>query len=267
MLIRSRRLLGASVLTVLVVAAGAAIAAWRWDASRDPKVGTAIPDMDRAVSDVLTAAGDAPAIAVSGLVRAATCPLGLLRTGGRYSRTAELYVAGGDEDALIGRIADRLPTAYRAQRSTSSSGSAQPLSADVSSGVRLSVRQLGPGWVVVDAATGCVAGPAATDDSSPATGDPAIPAIDTVLGALGTAAASFSTATVACPSGRTGTVAAISRPTDSGRLGERLVIPAGARNYPVASANRVAYRDGAVSIVVAASDDGTAITVRRTTTC
>jgi hypothetical protein len=223
--------------------------------------------MDQAVADVLGAAGDGAAVAVSGLVRAATCPLGVLRTGGRYSRAAELYVAGGDEDALIGRIAGRLPATYRAHRETSTSGAtAAPLVADLA-GVRVSVRQLGPGWVVLDAATGCVAGPAAPDDSAPAPDDPAVTAINALLATLGTTAAGFNTATVACATGQTRTVAATSRPVDSGRLGERLAVPSGARGYLVASSNRVVYRSDATSVVVAASDDGGALTVRQTTSC
>ncbi|MFD0578040.1 hypothetical protein [Dactylosporangium darangshiense] len=264
---RKRWLLAVSVLAALALLAGAAVGVWRWQASRDPKVDTALPDMDRALADVLAAAGDEPAVAVNGLVRAATCPLGVLRTGGRYSRTAELYVAGGDEDTLIGRIAQRLPATYQAHRDTVTSGSAPPLTADLAGGVRVSVRQLGIGWLVADAATGCVAGPATTPDSAPPPEDPAVPAITTLLDSLGTAPAILTTTTLDCPAGQIRTVAAISRSTDSGRLADRLTVPAGARTYLAAGSNRVAYRDGTASIIVAASDDGTAITVRRTTPC
>jgi hypothetical protein len=264
---RKRWLTAASALAVLALAAGAALAVRQWQAGRDPKVGAALAGMDRALADVLAAAGDEPVVAVNGLVRAATCPLGLLRTGGRYSRTADLYVAGGGEDMLIGRIAQRLPATYRSRRDPATAGSAPPLTAEIAGDVQVSVRPLGAGWVVADAATGCVAGPATVADPSPAADDPAIPAITALLGGLGTAPAGFNTATLDCAAGRMATVAAISRGTDSGRLADRLPVPAGARVYLVAGSNRVAYRDGTTSVIVAASDDGTEITVRRSTPC
>jgi hypothetical protein len=63
-------------------------------------------------------------------------------------------------------------------------------------------------------------------------------------------------------------VAAVSRPTDSARLDQRLTtVPAGAHRFAAGSANRVAYRDGPVSVVVAASDDSTAVTIQHTVSC
>ncbi|MFE9956485.1 hypothetical protein [Micromonospora sp. NPDC005299] len=43
-------------------------------------------------------------------------------------------------------------------------------------------------------------------------------------------------------------------------------MPSGARLFASAS-NRVSYRNGPVSVIVAASDDNTAVTVRYTTIC
>ncbi|HTJ31711.1 MAG TPA: hypothetical protein VL738_00620 [Dactylosporangium sp.] len=226
--------------------------------------------MDQGVADVL-AADDEAAVAVSGMVRAATCSLGVLRGGGRYSRAADLFVPSGEEEAAVTRIEHRLPASYQPRREAALSGSARPLIATAGAGVQLSVRQLGPGWLVAEAQTGCVAGPGELADASPAPGDPAVPAIRTMLAALGTAPAGFNTASVPCPSGPPGsrmtTVAGFSVSTDSGRLAERVAVPQSARAFVVAASNRIAYRDGSVSVVVDASDDGTAITVRRTTTC
>ncbi|MFG2041714.1 hypothetical protein [Dactylosporangium sp. NPDC048998] len=260
-----------SALGALLVLGAAATAVWRWDASRDPQVRDSVAAMDRGVADVLTAAGADAAVAVSGMVRAATCSLGVLRGGGRYSRAADLFVPGGQEDATVTRIEQQLGAAYRPQRGTAPSGWARPLAATADGGVQLSVRELGPGWLVAQAQTGCVAGPAAVTDASPGPGDPAVPAIGAVLAALGTAPAGFDTASVPCPGGAPGgrieTVAAYSASTDSGRLADRVAVPQGARVFAVAASNRVAYRDGTVSVVVDATDDGTAVTVRRTTTC
>jgi hypothetical protein len=65
------------------------------------------------------------------------------------------------------------------------------------------------------------------------------------------------------------TTAAVSEPADSARLAERLsaTVPAGARVFASGTSNLVAYRDGAVSMIVAASDDGATITGQHTTAC
>ncbi|MEU7874648.1 hypothetical protein [Dactylosporangium sp. NPDC049140] len=261
---RGRWIVAGSVAGVVAVAA---VGLWRWQASRDPLVGDSVAAMDRGVADVLAAAGSDAAVAVSGMVRAATCSLGLLRGGGRYSRAADLYVPGGQEDGAISGIEQRLDASYHPRRETALSGSVRPLVATAGAGVALSVRQLGPGWLVAEAQTGCVAGPAQPVDASPAAGDPAVPAINDVFAALGTTPAGFNMASVPCPGGQVVTVAGSSVSTDSGRLAGRVPVPQPARLFVVAASNRVAYRDGAVSVVVDASDDGTAVTVRRTTTC
>jgi hypothetical protein len=65
------------------------------------------------------------------------------------------------------------------------------------------------------------------------------------------------------------TVASVSEPVDTAALQARIadVVPAGARQFASGEAHRVAYRDGPVSIVVAAVDDGTAVTVQHTISC
>ncbi|MEV6925658.1 hypothetical protein AB0M46_14320 [Dactylosporangium sp. NPDC051485] len=261
---------GSGAAAVLVVAAGLA-GLWRWDASRDPQVRDSVAVMDRGVADVLVAAGDDAAVAVSGMVRAATCPLGVLRGGGRYTRAADLYVPGGDEESVLSGIEQRLPASYQPRRETALSGSTRPLVAEAGAGVELSVRQLGPGWLVAQAQTGCVAGPSDPVEASPAPGDPAASAIRDVLTALGTTPAGFNTASLPCQGAKAGgqivTVAGVSVSTDSGRLADRVPVPPQARAFAVAASNRVAYRDGPVSVVADASDDGTAVTVRRTTVC
>jgi len=263
--------LAGSVVAAVLVVAGAAVGVWRWDASRDPQVRDSVADMDRGVAAALVAAGDDAAVAVSGMIRAAPCSLGVLRGGGRYSRAADLYVPAGQEDAAISGIERRLPASFAPRRDEALAGSARPLIAAAGAGVQLSVRQLGPGWLTAEARTDCVAGPAEPADARPADDDPAVSAIRQVLAALGTAPAGFNTASVPCPEGQPGgriaTVAGLSAGTDSGRLAQRLTVPRGARVFEVAASNRVAYRDGAVSVVVEASDAGSAVAVRRTTTC
>jgi hypothetical protein len=259
-----------SAAVVAVLAAAGLVGWWRWAGARDPQVRDSVAAMDRGVADLLVAAGPDAAVAVSGMVRAATCPLGVLRGGGRYSRAADVFVAAGQEDAAIAGIGQRLPASYGARREAPLSGPVRSLAASAG-GVQLSVRLLGPGWLVAEAQTGCVAGPADPDVASPAPQDPSVAPIRSLLAALGTAPAAFSTAAVPCPGAAAGarlvTVAGVSGGTDSGRLAERVTVPPGARSFPVPASNRVAYRDGPVSVVVDATDDGTAVTVRRTVTC
>ena len=63
-------------------------------------------------------------------------------------------------------------------------------------------------------------------------------------------------------------MSAISATTDTGNLPARLapLVPAGARRF-AAPANRLSWRDGTGSTIVAASDDGTHITVQHTDPC
>jgi hypothetical protein len=89
--------------------------------------------------------------------------------------------------------------------------------------------------------------------------------VSQVLGALHTSAASWHTDTVSCPGGRIVTVDALSAVTDPTNLPARLagVPPADATRFG-SPGNRLAWIEGSASVVVAASDDGTHITVQRT---
>jgi hypothetical protein len=240
---------------------------WRWYTSQGPHLGGVLAVLDGSVADTLAAAGDDAAVAVDGLVRVRSCGLRPLRTGGIYSRGVEFYLDPGSEDALIGTIARQLPVADHPQRSASASGGAAQLTATMPHGVTLQVHQLGDGWVVATASTGCVTGPSLPVDPTAPTATPAATAIDGLLAGLGSRPASLHQIDLACPGGRAVTVAAVSQATSGDRLPQRVVVPAGARRYSVASANRVAYRAGGASVIVAATDDGTAVTVEYTTGC
>lgn len=89
-----------------------------------------------------------------------------------------------------------------------------------------------------------------------------------LLAALGTTPASWHTDAITCPTGRIVTVDALSQATATDNLPARLAaqVPAGARTF-TSSSNRLAWRDQTTSMIIAASDDGTHITVQRTTTC
>jgi hypothetical protein len=269
MSVRARLLLFVCLpVAVIGVLIAAGVVWWRWDSARQPKVTDDIPVMNQAIADTLTAAGDQAAVAISGVYRAATCQLGPLRQGGVFNRSSDLYTDPGGEDALISRIAAGLPPAYQARRGTAVGGKAAPVTAAIGNGVQLSVRQFGPGWVITRARTGCTSGQPAAG-AGDAAGGPAADTTNRLLSALGTKPAEEHQESIDCAAARLlVTLAVLSQPTDTADLGGRLrgKVPATARQFTSPS-NRISYRDGPTSVIVSASDDNTAVTVRHTTSC
>jgi hypothetical protein len=260
-------LVAAIVVIGLGAQAGIVYLLWQVHIARQPKVTADVPFMDRAILVAVTGAGNTAALAVGGPVQAATCRLDPIMQGGQFTRTADMYTDPGSEDALISRIASRLPTDYHPHRPTVPAGHVAPLLADVGHGVQLAVRRLGEGWVVASARTGCTSDTAAkpTADSP----NDATATVTGLLSTLGTRAAETRQQILACPTGGSlVTIAEISEPTATDHLRDRLAghIPAHAHVY-AATVNRVAYHDGPHSLIIAASDDATEITIRHTTSC
>jgi hypothetical protein len=80
-------------------------------------VADALPVVDRAVAEIAAAASvdGNGVVAISGFDRAGDCRVTVMRPGVRYERTVTVVVTPGTEDALLGRVADRLPASYRAK--------------------------------------------------------------------------------------------------------------------------------------------------------
>lgn len=251
--------------TALIAAAGAAW--WRWDTGRQPAVGDAVAVMNRAVADTVTAAGPGAAIAVGGVVRSRVCRLNAIREGGVFTASGDLYTDPGTEGALIDGIAQRLPRTYTVRRGAAASD-VRSLEADIAGGVTLSVRRLSAGWLTVSSRTQCSLGAAAGPAAAPPDSAGAA-AITATFTALGTRTTAFRLHRLDCPTGPLVTVSAVSDPVDTANLSERLAatVPPGARRFEAPSSNRLVYRDGAVSVVLAASDEGTAVTSQHTTAC
>jgi hypothetical protein len=266
--VRAKRLIAAGTAVVAIGVLGGAVAGWwRWDTARQPHVGQVVADLNAAVADVVVAAGAGAAVAVSPVVESARCRLGL-HHGGLFSARADLYTDPAGEDALITEIAQRLPARYAASRGPAIAGF-RPLRAALGDGVSVSVSRLSPGWLGVVAKSGCSLGRAAAP-GPPAGATAATTALTRMLGSLGTRPARLSDQRVSCAAGgEIDTVAAVSEPVDSGGLAGRLsgIVPTGAHRFAAGDANRVVYREGAVSVIVAASDDGTAVTAQYTTGC
>jgi hypothetical protein len=228
-----------------------------------PPLAAVSADQDRAVAAVLSAVGDRAAVAVTSAVPVRACTAGKAQ-GSVFARSADLYVDPGGEDALIGAVGTALPSEYRRSRGTATGGAAAPLTAEVGGTVTLTVAQLGGGWVRATAQSDCRTGasPSAVAGSAPAQ-------IAALLGTLGTAPDSVHANALPCPNGgQTVTWAALSGTADSAQIPQRLAptLPAGARRF-VSPANRLPWRDGHTSVIVAASDDGTHVTVQYTVDC
>jgi len=257
----------AAVTAVLVAGAGAAVAWWRWDTGRQPQVSDVVADMTAAVADTLAATGPDAAVAVSPVVRSGGCRLGPLRQGGIFTASADLYTDQGTEDALITAIEQRLPDRYATTRGQAAAG-VRALRADLGAGATLAVRRLSPGWLTVSARSGCSLG-AATAPGAPTGSSAGVAALTDLLRHLGTSPATVVESRLSCGTGAITTVSVTSAATDTASIDERLaeVVPKTARRFSAGQSNRLTYRDGPVSVIVAASDDGTAVSAQYTTTC
>jgi hypothetical protein len=106
-----------SVVWGVVLAVGAlwAIGNGRPTAREQTTVADAQPAVDAAVARIATAAGgDGDAVvAISGFELVGDCRVTVVRPGVRYQRSVTVIVAPGTEDALLDRVAARLPASYQ----------------------------------------------------------------------------------------------------------------------------------------------------------
>jgi hypothetical protein len=270
--VRWRLLMIAVVVLAVALPVALGVAAWRSGTGRHGTVAATAPplaavsaDQDRAVAAVLSAVGERAAVAVTSAVPVRACAVGAAR-GSVFARSADLYLDPGGEDALIGAVAAALPSEYRRQRGTAPAGAAAPLTAQVGGSVTLSVAQLGAGWVRATAQSDCRSAPS---PAAPVPAGSAAAAIAVLLNSLGTTPDSTRATVLQCPGGgQAVTWAALSGTADSGQLQARLAptLPASARRF-ASPANRLPWRDGRTSVIVAASDDGSHITVQYTVDC
>ncbi|SBT52135.1 hypothetical protein GA0070621_4313 [Micromonospora narathiwatensis] len=131
-----------------------------WSVRHDPptvreqrSLDQAGPVVDRAVGELLAAVGrdGVPAIAPDQLDRG--CRITPLEDGAELTRGVEVVVAGDDVGGLLQRMADRLPSQWRAGVRTSAGGPI--LRADAGEFVAVEGRSTGPGRALVTATTGC----------------------------------------------------------------------------------------------------------------
>ncbi|MDG4791554.1 hypothetical protein O7626_37630 [Micromonospora sp. WMMD1102] len=210
------------------------------------------PVVDRALGQLVAAAG--PDVAVQIAERRVTdgCELTVVRDGASLDATVVMHAPDADVPALLDRIADRLPAAYRAVVRHSADGSVHALRADAGEFVAVDGGQAGPGVVELTVSTGC----------RPVSGEPQIrsgplllPAAEPdplrLLGALGaTEPTPVGLVAAPCPGqGTTWTARATGRGTPAGPLSAALPRPAGA--VVVADGTEMyAYRSGPTSVLV-----------------
>ena len=82
-------------------------------------IGNARPVVDRAIVDVVAAAGGGPVVAVSGFDRIKTCKITPVRSGAEFRRVVDLYTSPGTESAILHMIASGLPARYHARAGSS----------------------------------------------------------------------------------------------------------------------------------------------------
>jgi hypothetical protein len=263
---RVRWLVVAVAVLAVTVQVAAVTLVWRYTRPRLPALTTVVPALDRSIATVVAAVGDSAAVAVTDVVPSTSCQKTLFAHGSRFTRGADLYTNPGSEGGVVDRISAALPATDRQRRGAPVGGHAAPLTADLGGGASLQVSQIGQGWLAATAQTDCRApGHPPAPATAPAA---ATSAITQVLTGLGTTPADWHVDAVNCPNGQIVTVATQSQVTNTDGLAARLsaLVPAGARRFTSPS-NRLSWRDASTSVIVAASDDGTHITVQRTTTC
>jgi hypothetical protein len=138
---------------VLVAGIGWALVHGKATDREQTTVAQAVPVVDGAAAQVAVAAqADGQAVAVlSGFERIGTCHVSVIRGGEQYQRVVTVFVTPGTEEALLRRIAARLPASFGARVQ---GGPSPLLLADAGFWVKLVGSTAGPGRVRFVADTG-----------------------------------------------------------------------------------------------------------------
>jgi hypothetical protein len=233
-------------------------------------VAQAQPTADRAAAELATAvlAEGQAVVAISGFDRLGDCRVTVIRTGARYRREVQAFVPAGTEQALLDRVAARLPDSYRA---TVRHGVVPRLAADVGLFVQLRGDVSGSGLVrfAVDTGDCRPEGDVATRGDLAALGDPSSvgrASAEAVLTTLDVRAAHWTTHGLSCANGAPlWTVEAVSEPVSPQRALDTALTNAVDGTTVLASPEAYAYRSGSVGVAVRTV--GSRIVVTATTRC
>ncbi|MEE6311289.1 hypothetical protein V1634_31115 [Plantactinospora veratri] len=222
------------------------------------------PVLDRALGELVAAAGPDVAVEIAAGRTPDDCELTVVRDGAALEATVLVHAPDADVPALLDRIADRLPAAYRAGVRHSADGSRHTLRADAGEFVAVEGGQAGPGLVELTVRTGCRPVSGDPDDRAVPPLPPADPDPLQVLGALGaTEPTPVALAAAHCPGqGTAWTAHAAGRGTPAGPPSAALPRPPGA--VVVADTTELyAYRSGPVSVVVESGEGRIRVAVSR----
>jgi hypothetical protein len=222
-------------------------------------IAEAAPIVDRAVGELVAAAGPEPVVELGPRRLRTTCRLTLVRDGAALDAAVTFRTPAADAPALLDRIAERLPAAYRADVWHGDDGTQHTLRADAGEFVAVKGSVPEPGVVRFTVGTGCrpAAGDAHADRLVPSSSPDATDNEPLrVLAALGVSDPDPVSLTIApCPGGGVARTARSSgRGTPTGPPGALLPRPAGTVVI-VDTPEVYAYRAGRLS-VVAETDSG-----------
>jgi hypothetical protein len=222
------------------------------------------PVVDRLMAEVASAASadGLAVVSVSAFERVDTCSVTVFRDGAHYRRTVTALVAPGTEQALLDRVAARLPAAYGA---TVRPGAVPRLYADGGFFVAVTGTVGEPGRVAFVADTGQCRTVGDVSSAASRPGTPGGPG-QRVLERLRAKEAQWTVHEVLCPGGGALTTveAVVAAGTDPGSLDEALHGTV-TRTPVVATAELFAYRDGDTGVAV--RFDGPRAVVTATTPC
>lgn len=211
----------------------------------------ATPIVDRALGDLVAAAGPDVVVELSERRFRTGCRLTAFRRGATLDGVVTIRTPEAEALAVLDRIAERLPVAYQVGVRHRPDGAAEALRADAGEFVAVDGELREPGTVILTVATGCR--PVSGDPDDRAV-PPSLPVEENpvpVLGALGvTDVDPVDLIAVDCPGqGKVRTAHAAGRGSPTGPPGAVLPRPAG--TVVVADTPELyAYRAGPVSVVV-----------------
>jgi hypothetical protein len=217
-------------------------------------LGEAAQIVDRAVGELVVAAGAGVVVEMSGRRVEEGCRITPMRDGAKLTRTLTVRTAEAAEPPLLDRIARDLPPDYRAAARHGSGGTSHTLRADAGEFVAIRGTLGDPGVVTLTVTTGCR--PKSSNsaiEAQPLIGLPVDDEPARVLSALGAAPRDpVDRVGAPCPGGgAVHTARASGQGTARAPLGEALRPLAGAGAVVVTDTPELyAYRDGSLSVVV-----------------
>lgn len=221
------------------------------------------PIVDRAVGELVAAAGPDPVVELGQQRLDTDCRLTVLRRGESLTASVALHTPEADGPGLLDRIAQRLPAGYRPSVWHSADGADHTLHADAGEFVAVSGDVVSPGLVRLTVRTGCrPASPEQRHAVAPLPPDPADNEPVRVLAAIGATDPTPVELTAArCPDGgfvRTARATGQGAPAES--PGALLPRPAGTV-VVTDTPESYAYRAGRLHVVVEAVDGTTRVAV------